>query len=87
LTHEKQTVTDLLEQRIRDVFINVLGVTDADLTADASPETIPSWDSLTHISLMLAVEGECGTQFEPEDLMELRSFGAVVERVRASLHA
>jgi acyl carrier protein len=68
---------------VREVFSSVLGVPMAALTDDASPDTIPAWDSLTHINLMLAIEGTCGIQFAPDELIELRSVGAVIERVAA----
>ncbi|MCZ8204090.1 acyl carrier protein [Gemmatimonas sp.] len=70
--------------QVRAVFTSVLGVPHERLSDDASPDTIPSWDSLTHINLMLAIEGACGVQFEPDELMELRTVGAVVQRVIAA---
>jgi acyl carrier protein len=70
--------------QVRAVFTSVLGVPPERLSDDASPDTIPSWDSLTHINLMLAIEGACGVQFEPDELMELRTVGAVVQRVIAA---
>jgi acyl carrier protein len=33
---------------------------------------------------MLAIEGACGVQFEPDEMMELRTVGAVVQRVLAA---
>ncbi|MFO0228293.1 acyl carrier protein [Gemmatimonas sp.] len=70
--------------QVRAVFTSVLGVPAEQLSDDASPDTIPSWDSLTHINLMLDIEGACGVQFEPDELMELRTVGAVVQRVVAA---
>jgi acyl carrier protein len=70
--------------QVRAVFTSVLGVSPEHLSDDASPDTILSWDSLTHINLMLAIEGACGVQFEPDELMELRTVGAVVQRVLAA---
>lgn len=69
------------ELALRSVFQSVLGVDDAELVDAASPDTIPTWDSLTHVSLMLAIEAECGVVFEPTELMELRTFGDIRKRL------
>lgn len=74
-----------MEAQIRQVFVSVLGVSPDLLVRDASPDTIPSWDSMTHISLMLAVEEACGVQFDAGELIELRTFGAVVDRAMGRL--
>jgi acyl carrier protein len=77
-------MSDPIEAQVREVFVSVLGVAPALLSRDTSPDTLDSWDSMSHISLMLAVEGACGVQFEPDELVELRTFGAIVDRVRAT---
>ena len=77
-------MSDSVELEVGAVFASVLGVPQESLAADASPDTIATWDSLTHINLMLAVEGACGVRFAPDELIELRTFGAVVDHVKAS---
>ncbi len=66
----------------RNVFANVLGIDPAALEPSSSPDTIPEWDSLTHVTLMMALEAEHGVQFDPMDLMELRTAGDVYARIR-----
>ena len=34
----------------------------------SSPETIPTWDSLQHLNLVLALEQEFRIQFTPEEI-------------------
>ncbi len=77
-------MTDAVEAQVRQVFAQVLGVAERDLHADSSPDTIAAWDSATHIALMLAIEEACAATFDPTELMELRTFGTIVDRVRAS---
>lgn len=69
------------EQRVQEAFVSVLGVEPTALTRDSSPDSIPNWDSMTHISLMLAIESACAVQFDPIELVELRTFGAILDRV------
>jgi acyl carrier protein len=48
---------------------------------ESSPDTIPNWDSLQHLNLVLAVEQEFNVQFSPEEIEQLLS----VELVAALL--
>ena len=70
-----------LDHRLRDVFASLFGVAPSALTADSSPDTIATWDSLNHLSLMMAIEADFGVQLEPTEMMSLRTFGAILERV------
>jgi acyl carrier protein len=67
--------------KVHAIFSSVLGVPSAALHDTSSPDTIPNWDSLTHINLMLAIEEACGMRFEPDEIMELRTVGAIIDRV------
>lgn len=72
-----------MNPRLRQVFSAVFGI-DGNLLTDAdSPESIAEWDSLTHISLMLAIEAEFGVQFAADDLASLASVALIRERLRA----
>ena len=74
-----------MDRRFRAVFEAVLAV-DANAISDAdSPKTIPQWDSVTHLQLMLALEEEFGLQFTPEDMMRLLTVGLIRNHVEAAL--
>ena len=53
------------------------------LVVSQTAETIPGWDSLTHIHLIMALEAEFGVSFAPEQAVELTSIAAI----RAALGA
>jgi acyl carrier protein len=55
----------------------------ADVTADSSPETVESWDSVQHLNLILAVEEEYGFQFSPEEMDSAKTVGAIAGLVSA----
>jgi acyl carrier protein len=44
----------------------VLGVGETELSDDSSPDTISSWDSLNHLSLVMAIESEFGIELTPD---------------------
>ena len=55
----------------------MLGVPAGELSDESSPETIPVWDSLNHLNLVVALEGEFGISLTPEDAMEMRTVGSI----------
>jgi acyl carrier protein len=67
--------------RIRGIFSDVFQVPLETVTAQSSPDTIPNWDSLQHLNLVLALEQEFHIQFTPEEIEQLLS----VELVAALL--
>jgi len=56
-------------------------VLEAPVTADSSPATVDSWDSVRHLNLILALEDEYGLQFRPEDTDEAKSIGDLARLV------
>jgi acyl carrier protein len=71
-----------VQNRIREIAGDVFGVTAADLPEDASNETVPGWDSLHHLELMLALEMEFNVQISSEAMPALLSIDAIEEYLR-----
>lgn len=59
---------------IRKVMAGVFGIEQALIGEDASPGNIEQWDSLRHMSLILALEDEFGVRFQEEEIDQLISF-------------
>jgi len=70
------------EAQLRRVFADVFGIEAETVSEDDSPESIESWDSVAHLNLVLALEGEFKVRFEAEEIPELISFGAIRERLK-----
>ena len=66
-------MTRVVEDRIYRVVSEVFGVPIEEVNGESSPDTIPNWDSLSHISLILSLEAEFGVSLSPEDVMEMLS--------------
>jgi len=60
---------------LREIFSDVLAVPPQALDRASSPASVPKWDSLNHLSLILGVEERFGVNFEPEEMDGLTSFG------------
>ncbi|GAC1424831.1 MAG: acyl carrier protein [Candidatus Velthaea sp.] len=59
------------------VVARVFGQNAADLEDTTSPDTLPEWDSLGHISLIIELENAYGVSFSPEEAMGLTSVAAI----------
>lgn len=58
---------------IRTTLAAVLGVPEAKITDDTSPDTVEAWDSVAHLNLVMALEEAFGTTFTPEETMDMSS--------------
>ncbi len=68
--------------RVRSIVADLFGLPLAEIRPDSSPDTIPAWDSLQHLNLVLALEQEFGVQFAPEEIEQLLSVELVAALLR-----
>ncbi|MBZ5612741.1 MAG: acyl carrier protein [Acidobacteriia bacterium] len=68
-------------ERVRNIASDIFGVRADSITAESSPETIETWDSMQHLNLVLAIEETFGVQLEPEDIEQMKNIGAVAALV------
>lgn len=69
------TTRDRVEAIFRDVFQDPTLAIHEEMTASS----IPSWDSLNHINLVVALEGEFKVQFRSEEVMVLANVGDLLK--------
>ena len=65
------------EAALKQVMATVLGVPVAAIGPDASSDTIPSWDSLHHMNLVLALEQTFGVEIPDEDAADITSYALI----------
>jgi len=61
----------------------VFDIPAAEITDDASPHDIKTWDSLKHINLVLALEDEFDIHFDEAEIPSLVNFRIIAATVRA----
>jgi acyl carrier protein len=71
-----------MEDRVYDIVASVLRVPRATLSPASSPDSIPTWDSLQHLQLTLALEEAFSLQFEVHELEAMHTVQAIVSIVR-----
>jgi acyl carrier protein len=63
------------------VFQDVLDLPGLVLTPDTQAADVPGWDSVAHITLVVAIEQKFGLRFSTADVEELRNVGDLVKLV------
>lgn len=69
-------------KRPEEVLAEVFGVDPHDLDDASSPDTIATWDSLSHMTMLVALEGAYGVSVSPADAIAVRTVGEVKEMLR-----
>jgi acyl carrier protein len=72
-----------LESRLADCFLAVFPTLDPAQVRTASLDTVAEWDSLAGLTLAAVVEEAFAIEIDGGDLVNLTSYSAVLEYLRA----
>ena len=65
-----------LENKILELFADILGLDFRTINDAVTPDEINAWDSMNHINLISVFEDELSIDIEPEEIPEMmESFG------------
>ena len=73
------------QDKLKNVVATVLNVDVSRIDANASSDTIESWDSLRHMNLVLALEDEFGVSLPDEEAANSTSYPLLVLLLQALL--
>jgi acyl carrier protein len=74
-------------EKVRSIAADILQVKSGALSADSSPETVDTWDSVHHLNLVLALEESFDFQFSPEEMDQMKTIGQIAGIVEAKTGA
>lgn len=63
-----------VEIELKKVFSDVFDVEPALITKESSPDNLPTWDSLSHTNLIVALEETFNINFTSDEMMEMLNF-------------
>ena len=72
----RQEIADVVQEIFRDVFDEDLIITDT-----TNSEDIEDWDSLEHISLIVAMEKEFHMKFDIKEVNKLENVGGMINLI------
>jgi acyl carrier protein len=82
------SVSDVISEvteRLTEVFRTTFGDETITLTPEMTADDVEAWDSMTHITLIYAVEDEFGIKLSTRDLEGFRCVGDLIETVARRL--
>jgi acyl carrier protein len=66
-----------LDQKLQPIFVDVFGISPAEYREDLDSDSLEAWDSVQHLTLVLALEQAFGVQFTPEEIGLMKSVPAI----------
>jgi acyl carrier protein len=72
-------VITLSLDRLKDAFVSALGLPAGYDVSRLEYRSIPEWDSLAHLALVMEVETTFDVMLDTDDVLGLESFPACVE--------
>ena len=68
---------------LHDVFVYVFDDDDIQIREDLTAHDIDEWDSLSHITLVVAIESRFGIKFKTSELSGLKNVGEMIDLIDA----
>lgn len=63
-----------MEERLRQVFVDSLKISETEVIDSLRYNEIPQWDSLAHMVLIAAIEVEFDIMIDVDDVIAMSSF-------------
>ena len=71
-----------LDRRLRQVFVATLDLDDGIDVEHLRYQDIPAWDSIGHMSLVVAIEDEFDVQLDTDQVIDMSSFAIALDILR-----
>lgn len=68
-------MTEGLEPRVKRVVCQTLQIADDRYSEELAAGSIPEWDSVAHVGLIMAIEAEFGIALDVTDAVDVESVG------------
>ncbi len=68
-----------MKDRIKKVMANIFGIDGNLINNNSSPDNIDNWDSLKHMSLIVALEEEFEIEFSDDEIFNTMSYSLIAD--------
>jgi acyl carrier protein len=75
---------NVLSARVREIMAATFAMDESDLPDDVSQQTCRRWNSLQHMTLMVAIEEQFGVRLSMADMAAMKSLPQIVATLKRS---
>ena len=68
-----------MDNTLKNIFVGTLAISPDQYADTLAPDEVQKWDSLGHVQLVMALQGEFGVEFDVEEMMEMENVGKIKE--------
>lgn len=72
-----------MNPELHTLIANALKMPPGSVGPDTAMDSTPAWDSLAHMDLVVSIEEHYGIQLAPDDMVAMRSVGAIAALLKA----
>jgi len=65
----------MISERLKKIILTTLKLKDFNLQDETHAYQVPGWDSLSHITILTAIEKEYGVRFKTVEILSLKNLG------------
>lgn len=76
-----------VEEQVKQLMADILNLDLDSIDGSTSKDTTASWDSLSHINLIVALEQEFQVSFEVSEIESMLSYSDILETLEKKLQA
>jgi len=67
------------EQKLKDAFVEALGIDESQVTDELIYNSISEWDSIAHMALIAEIDDVFDTMLDTDDVIDMSSFAKAKE--------
>ena len=71
----------MISPRLKSVILSELDLDDFEITRTTTADSVPGWDSLSHLRIFVAIESEFGIRFSALELLRMKQVGDLQETI------
>lgn len=74
-------------EKIRKIIAETFKIKESEITPQTNMKDIDSWNSLTHMELIVSLEDELGIEFTADEIMEMTDVEKIEKVVGEKINA
>ncbi|MBE2281175.1 MAG: acyl carrier protein [Ignavibacteriaceae bacterium] len=76
----------MISERFKNTILKQLELDDFDIQDETKANTVPGWDSLNHVNVIVAIEKEYGVKFKGIEVLKCKNIGDLQKLVDSKIN-